>query len=166
MDRFSSTRIMLHESQGPVMPSSHTRYDQLGFRNTGIFRSSRLTFTSSHFRSVWNQSKLNEASRRTLMPIIDASKTGNLGRFFNHSCSPNIGIQNVFTNHHDIRYPHTSFFTLRNIKAGEELCWHYGYVNNMTKECHCGTKACNGYYAWTHFTLHTYHCHTFIFTLQ
>lgn len=117
-ERFSSTRIMLHESQGPVMPPAHSRYN-----------------------------KLNEASRRTLMPIIDASKTGNLGRFFNHSCSPNIGIQNVFTNHHDIRYPHTSFFTLRNIKAGEELCWHYGYVNTGTQECYCGTKACNGFFA-------------------
>ena len=161
MHRFSSTRIMLHETQGPVMPSSHPRYNKLGFRNTywyilwkhqSVLRclSHFYRFRSETFRDrnkFENQSKLNEPSRRTLMPIIDASKTGNLGRFFNHSCSPNIGIQNVFTNHHDIRYPHTSFFTLRNIKAGEELCWHYGYVNTGTKECYCGTKACNGYYA-------------------
>ena len=118
------------------------------------------------FVPIWNRSKLNEASRRTLIPIIDASKTGNLGRFFNHACSPNIGIQNVFTNHHDIRYPHTSFFTLRNIKAGEELCWHYGYENKMTQECHCGTNACNGYYRWLHFTLQHVSLPQFIFARQ
>ena len=125
-----------------------------------------LLSTSPLFEPIWNRTKLNEASRRTLIPIIDASKTGNLGRFFNHSCSPNIGIQNVFTNHHDIRYPHTSFFTLRNIKAGEELCWHYGYENKMTQECHCGTNACNGYYRWLHFTLQHVSLPHFIFARQ
>jgi len=32
MNRFSSTRIMLHDNQGPVMPPDHIRYNQPGFR--------------------------------------------------------------------------------------------------------------------------------------
>ena len=31
INRFSSTRIMLHETSGPVMPSIHPRYNKLGF---------------------------------------------------------------------------------------------------------------------------------------
>lgn len=38
MDRFSSTRIMLHDNQGPVMPPDHTRYNQPGFRNIFLDR--------------------------------------------------------------------------------------------------------------------------------
>ena len=37
--------------------------------------------------------------------VIDARKRGNIGRFFNHSCSANIVIQNVFVDTHDLRLP-------------------------------------------------------------
>ena len=48
----------------------------------------------------------------------------------------------------DQRFPHTSFFTTRNIKAGEELRWNYGYENNKTEggECYCESNNCNGFY--------------------
>lgn len=117
--RFSATRMLLHNFQGPVIPLTHKKRQEI----------------------------TNEFLLSAQIPIIDASEVGNLGRFFNHSCNPNIAIQNVFTDHHDIRYPNTSFFTLRNIKAGEELCWNYGYENKKSKECFCGTKQCNGFYA-------------------
>ncbi|KAK6746429.1 hypothetical protein RB195_012496 [Necator americanus] len=59
--------------------------------------------------------------------VVDAKKKGNVGRFLNHSCDPNVQVQHVFVDTHDLRLPWSSFFAIRNIKAGEELCWNYGY---------------------------------------
>ncbi|XP_048476301.1 histone-lysine N-methyltransferase SETDB1-like [Rhincodon typus] len=42
--------------------------------------------------------------------IIDAKLEGNLGRYLNHSCSPNLFVQNVFVDTHDLRFPWVAFF--------------------------------------------------------
>ena len=115
----SDTRFFLNKYHGGVIPPDHEQFV-----------------------------KTNPHMRQYARPFVDASHEGNIGRFFNHACTANIRIQNVFTDHQDTRFPHTSFFTTRNIKAGEELRWHYGYENNKSEggECHCGTKDCNGFY--------------------
>ena len=35
--------------------------------------------------------------------IMDAMTQGNIGRYLNHSCDPNVFVQNVFVNSHDLR---------------------------------------------------------------
>ncbi|KAF5902623.1 histone-lysine N-methyltransferase SETDB2-like, partial [Clarias magur] len=45
------------------------------------------------------------------MYYIDASKEGNVARFINHSCSPNLFVQNVFVDTHDPKFPVIAFFT-------------------------------------------------------
>ncbi|KAL1781215.1 histone-lysine N-methyltransferase SETDB2 isoform X1 [Sigmodon hispidus] len=45
--------------------------------------------------------------------LLDASKEGNVGRFLNHSCSPNLCVQNVFVETHDRDFPLVAFFTNR-----------------------------------------------------
>ncbi|CAO2591170.1 Histone-lysine N-methyltransferase SETDB2 [Lemmus lemmus] len=45
--------------------------------------------------------------------LLDASKEGNVGRFLNHSCSPNLCVQNVFVETHDRNFPLAAFFTNR-----------------------------------------------------
>jgi len=45
--------------------------------------------------------------------IIDAKQTGNLGRYLNHSCTPNLMVQNVFLDTHDLRFPWVAFFASR-----------------------------------------------------
>lgn len=45
--------------------------------------------------------------------IMDAKKMGNLGRYFNHSCNPNVFVQNVFIDTHDPRFPEVAFFAKR-----------------------------------------------------
>uniref|UniRef100_A0AC35F595 Uncharacterized protein n=1 Tax=Panagrolaimus sp. PS1159 TaxID=55785 RepID=A0AC35F595_9BILA len=78
--------------------------------------------------------------------IVDAFDEGNIGRFFNHSCEPNMFVQNVFTDTHDLRLPCLAFFASREVKAGTELCWDYGYTNYDRKvRCHCGAAKCRGY---------------------
>ena len=64
-----------------------------------------------------------EGTRRFFGPegtyIIDAKQTGNLGRYLNHSCTPNLMVQNVFIDTHDLRFPWVAFFASR---CGSVLC--------------------------------------------
>lgn len=80
------------------------------------------------------------------MFIMDARTNANIGRYINHSCSPNLFVQNVFVDTHDIRFPWISFFALHFIKAGTELTWDYNYVIGGVpgKEimCHCNSANC------------------------
>lgn len=45
--------------------------------------------------------------------VMDAKQVGNLGRYFNHSCQPNIFAQSVFSSTHDPRFPDVAFFAIR-----------------------------------------------------
>ncbi|VVC45391.1 Post-SET domain,Methyl-CpG DNA binding,Pre-SET domain,SET domain,DNA-binding domain [Cinara cedri] len=80
--------------------------------------------------------------------IMDAKTSGNIGRYLNHSCSPNTYVQNVFVDTHDIRFPWVSFFALHYIKAGTELTWDYSYdvgsVPGKVMKCHCESVHCRG----------------------
>ncbi|PWA33779.1 hypothetical protein CCH79_00017269 [Gambusia affinis] len=86
--------------------------------------------------------------------FIDASKEGNVGRFINHSCQPNLFIQNVFTDSHDPAFPVIAFFTNRVVKAGTELTWNYSsdaHTSSSKQEqevpCLCRSNGCQG---WLH----------------
>uniref|UniRef100_H3AMT6 Histone-lysine N-methyltransferase SETDB2 n=1 Tax=Latimeria chalumnae TaxID=7897 RepID=H3AMT6_LATCH len=78
--------------------------------------------------------------------FIDASKEGNVGRFLNHSCYPNLFLQNVFVDSHDQNSPWVAFFTSRHVKAGSELTWDYNYKPGSEPEkevqCLCGADNC------------------------
>ncbi|XP_024081838.1 histone-lysine N-methyltransferase eggless-like isoform X2 [Cimex lectularius] len=77
--------------------------------------------------------------------IMDAKVAGNIGRYLNHSCDPNIFVQNVFVDTHDLRFPWVSFFALKYIPAGTELTWNYGYnVDSVPgKKLYCYCEAAN-----------------------
>lgn len=79
---------------------------------------------------------------------IDAKWWGNVGRFFNHSCRPNMEKQSVFVDSQDIRVPHMALFTNQDVPAGTELVYIYGYVKGSVegKEmiCRCGEPDCVG----------------------
>lgn len=51
--------------------------------------------------------------------VIDGSLYSNLGKYFNHSCDPNMYIQNVFIETHDLHFPSLALFTNSHIKAGQ-----------------------------------------------
>ena len=62
-------------------------------------KESKKSSSKYDFDDADNNSTLN----RTLLPdydgvvyTLDAKLIGNIGRYFNHSCSPNIAVQNVF----------------------------------------------------------------------
>ncbi|WJX55107.1 [histone H3]-lysine(4) N-trimethyltransferase [Trifolium repens] len=85
---------------------------------------------------------------------IDAAQFGNVGRFINHSCSPNLYAQNVLFDHNDIRIPHVMLFAAENIPPLQELSYDYNYMidqvrdsdgNIKKKYCYCGSVECTGF---------------------
>ncbi|KAL8049969.1 hypothetical protein ABFX02_06G053400 [Erythranthe guttata] len=84
---------------------------------------------------------------------IDAAMHGNVGRFINHSCSPNLYAQEILYDHDDKRMPHIMFFASKNIPPMQELTYDYNYKldricdvngNIKTKACYCGARNCTG----------------------
>ncbi|KAI3756571.1 hypothetical protein L1987_56392 [Smallanthus sonchifolius] len=84
---------------------------------------------------------------------IDAASYGNVGRFINHSCSPNLYAQNVLYDQDDNRMPHIMLFAAENISPLQELTYHYNYLvdtvhdadgNIKVKSCYCGSPECTG----------------------
>ncbi|KAL6889825.1 hypothetical protein HDV57DRAFT_344541 [Trichoderma longibrachiatum] len=75
--------------------------------------------------------------------FVDATKKGNLGRFCNHSCSPNCFVDKWVVGD-KLRM---GIFALRKIQAGEELVFNYN-VDRYGAEpqpCYCGEPNCVGF---------------------
>jgi len=64
---------------------------------------------------------------------ISKDEVSDIAIFINHSCEPNCGPDGQIT-----------FVALRDIKAGEELCYDYAMTtaHPFEMECNCGTKNC------------------------
>ncbi|KAF8400074.1 hypothetical protein HHK36_015949 [Tetracentron sinense] len=92
---------------------------------------------------------------------IDAGSIGNVARFINHSCEPNLFVQCVLSSHHDVKLARVVLFAADNIPPlqkrgfdeGEmlELTYDYGYAldsvigpDGKIKEmlCYCGAADC------------------------
>ena len=77
---------------------------------------------------------------------IDANKFGNVTRFINHSCDPNLTPVKVFTSHQDLRFPHIAMFASRDIKKGDVLGFDYGekfwVIKHKFFTCWCGLEKC------------------------
>ena len=90
--------------------------------------------------------------------VIDGTKYGNVTRFINHSCQPNLQVYNVFIDNLDPSLPRIAFFARKAIEPNEELTFDYqiqlpggadGSINmsiEERKECHCGATKCRGFY--------------------
>eukprot|EP00455_Lapot_gusevi_P048452 TRINITY_DN6697_c0_g1_i5.p1 TRINITY_DN6697_c0_g1~~TRINITY_DN6697_c0_g1_i5.p1 ORF type:complete len:102 (-),score=7.63 TRINITY_DN6697_c0_g1_i5:45-350(-) len=72
--------------------------------------------------------------------VLDALFEGNVARFFNHSCEPNLETQSVIKEVQDGRFPRICFFTSRIVEPGEELTVFYG--NGHILDCKCGAPNC------------------------
>ena len=60
-----------------------------------------------------------------LLYSVDAGLWGNISRYFNHSCDPNMEIYPVYTEERDIRRPFLAFFAKFDIQEGVELTFAY-----------------------------------------
>jgi len=105
--------------------------------------------TASNYLIVLNE---HLDGGKLLRTCIDPERRGNLGRFANHSCTPNMRMIVV---RYDVGMPpHLGLFCARDVEAGEELCFDYaggeeGERANpigmeMGRVCLCGARTCRG----------------------
>ncbi|KAF3330668.1 histone-lysine N-methyltransferase, H3 lysine-9 specific SUVH1-like protein [Carex littledalei] len=86
------------------------------------------------------------------LPIkISAKNMGNVSRFMNHSCNPNLFWQPVLFDHGDEGHPHIMFFAMKHIPPMTELTFDYGNIGtdeySSAKRCRCGSVNCRGFFA-------------------
>ncbi|KAG8187363.1 hypothetical protein JTE90_016912 [Oedothorax gibbosus] len=109
-------------------------------KNSFSFTMDTLNNTYKSVRSYYSKDKS--------IFVMDAKTKGNIGKFLNHSCDPNLFVQCVFVNTHDLRFHEVAFFAQKFIVAGTELTWDYNYevgsVANKTMYCYCDSRYCRG----------------------
>ncbi|XP_047189178.1 histone-lysine N-methyltransferase SETDB2 isoform X2 [Scophthalmus maximus] len=103
---------------------------------------------------VMNKRGVKREAAAESVCVLDASREGNVSRFINHSCDPNLFVQSVFTDSHDDAFPVVAFFTSRTVKAGTELTWDYSAhacaassIQKQEVTCLCGSDGCRGRFA-------------------
>ncbi|XP_059161281.1 histone-lysine N-methyltransferase SETMAR-like [Physella acuta] len=69
-------------------------------------------------------------SNKTLFTYIDPHKIGNIARFINHSCDPNLIMVPVRVNH---SIPRLALFACRDITLNEELTFNYSGITLTSK---------------------------------
>ncbi|GAB2277721.1 hypothetical protein Dimus_012424 [Dionaea muscipula] len=90
----------------------------------------------------------NEEYDIPLPLVISAKDAGNIARFMNHSCSPNVFWQPIVYEHNSESIIHIAFFAMRHIPPMTELTYDYGVSpsEHRRKQCLCGSPKCKGYY--------------------
>ncbi|NXS31976.1 SETMR methyltransferase, partial [Pomatostomus ruficeps] len=99
---------------------------------------------------------------RVLETFVDPTRVGNVGRFLNHSCEPNLFMVPVRV---DSMVPRLALFAATDIPAGEELSYDYSgrfhnlpetsrehkppeEGNSLRKPCYCGSRTCASFLPW------------------
>ncbi|KAK4757956.1 hypothetical protein SAY87_019257 [Trapa incisa] len=86
--------------------------------------------------------------------VISAKSFGNVARFMNHCCYPNVFWQPVMYEDNNQSYLHIAFFAMRHIPPLTELTYDYGVVSNdddinnnfRKRKCFCGSSQCRGFF--------------------
>lgn len=78
--------------------------------------------------------------------VIDATNYGNVSRYINHSCSPNLVSHQVLVESMDCQLAHIGLYASRDITVGEELTYDYRYkvLPGEGYPCRCGASNCRG----------------------
>ncbi|KAL0351210.1 UNVERIFIED_CONTAM: Histone-lysine N-methyltransferase, H3 lysine-9 specific SUVH4 [Sesamum radiatum] len=95
--------------------------------------------------------KVDEEVSESVPFCIDAGHTGNIARFINHSCQPNLFVQCMLSSHHDIKLARVILVAADNIPPLKELTYDYGYALDSVMgpdgkirqmACFCGAQEC------------------------
>ncbi|XP_031280467.1 histone-lysine N-methyltransferase, H3 lysine-9 specific SUVH1-like [Pistacia vera] len=91
----------------------------------------------------------NEAAKIPFPLIITAKDVGNVARFMNHSCCPNVFWHPVFRENKEGYDVHIAFYAIKHIPPMTELTYNYGSVLPdkavRKKNCQCGSSKCRGF---------------------
>ncbi|ESQ30568.1 hypothetical protein EUTSA_v10012220mg [Eutrema salsugineum] len=91
--------------------------------------------------------KVSEVISRPAIPfLISAKKSGNVARFMNHSCSPNVMWQPISREEKGVWCIHIGCFAIKHIPPLMELTYDYGAFTGYGKRktCLCRSKKCSG----------------------
>ncbi|KAE8721568.1 Histone-lysine N-methyltransferase, H3 lysine-9 specific SUVH1 [Hibiscus syriacus] len=138
------------EYAGEVIDETNARQDG---ENKYVFHTNRLY---SSFK--WNFETESTEDFDIPSPVIISSKnSGNVARFMNHSCSPNVFWQPIMYESNNEAFLHIAFFAKKHIPPMTELTFDYGTPrsdgtdaeNNPEfgkKKCLCGSAKCRDYF--------------------
>ncbi|KAE9598316.1 putative histone-lysine N-methyltransferase chromatin remodeling SET family [Lupinus albus] len=127
------------------------RDDDYVFDTTRIFD----TFKWNYEPRVLEEVSTNDSGEDYAIPyplIVNAKSVGNVARFMNHSCSPNVFWQPVLYEENNQSFLHVAFFALRHIPPVTEFTYDYGISGaegssaqkGGRKKCFCGSSTCRG----------------------
>ncbi|KAM7505180.1 hypothetical protein LguiB_004084 [Lonicera macranthoides] len=94
----------------------------------------------------------NAESAKVPFPLVISAKDGgNVARFMNHSCKPNVYWQPVLRESNNESYLHIAFYAIGHIPPMQELTYDYGMVPpdkayQRRKKCLCGSVKCRGFF--------------------
>ncbi|KAK4373912.1 hypothetical protein RND71_004589 [Anisodus tanguticus] len=107
-------------------------------------------FDATHiYESLEGIPDYNDESWKVPFPLIISAKNGgNVARFMNHSCSPNVYWKLVVRESNNEAYYHIAFFSIRHIPPMQELTYDYGIdkADHRRKQCLCGSLNCRRYF--------------------
>jgi len=123
-------------------------YDYLFFETDEFFLNFRVSNSDcSYLFDIASQIDRERVQTvGTVNYMIDATRSGNVSRFINHSCSPNLSTRLVLVENKDCQLAHIGLFANQDIAVGEELAYDYRkkLVARDGCPCHCGAKNCRG----------------------
>ena len=125
--------------------------------NEYVFDTSRIynPFKWNYEPSLLEEISSNVTTEDYTIPsplIISSKNFGNVARYMNHSCSPNVFWQPVLYAENNQYFLHIAFFALRHIPPMTELTYDYGCSDHGDgssapqgrKKCLCGSSKCRG----------------------
>jgi SET domain-containing protein len=99
--------------------------------------------STAHALVRWKRILARRGPKRTYFFRLDRHRTidgavgGNGAELINHSCSPNLRSKRI--------RGRLFLFSRKNIRAGEELTYDYGFPRDALKvQCRCGSPRCRG----------------------
>ncbi|KAL1538912.1 [histone H3]-lysine(4) N-trimethyltransferase [Salvia divinorum] len=110
-------------------------------------RSRYCTVGCGYFYEI--DARINDMSRLMegqVSYVIDATNYGNVSRYINHSCSPNLVNHQVLIESMDSKLAHIGLYASRDIALGEELTYDFRYklLAGEGRRCECGASNCRG----------------------
>ncbi|CAN8239613.1 unnamed protein product [Cochlearia groenlandica] len=145
------------EYAGEVKDKDKLRSDQE--EDEFVFDTSRVynSFKWNYEPALVDEDPSNEVSEEFSLPsplLISAKNFGNIARFMNHSCSPNVLWQPVTREGNNESVVHIAFFAIRHIPPMAELTYDYGVSTTSEPressllhgkwKCICGSAKCRG----------------------
>ncbi|KAL4332574.1 hypothetical protein GQ457_07G019230 [Hibiscus cannabinus] len=151
-DRFRAGTFIC-EYAGEVIDETKARQERGDGENEYVFHTNRL-----YESFKWNFETESTEDFDIPSPFIISSKnSGNVARFMNHSCSPNVFWQPIMYESNNEAFLHIAFFAKKHIPPMTELTFDYGTPqsdiaeadNNPAyrkRKCLCGSAKCRGYF--------------------